>query len=123
MRCTEREFEQNIFATQQHRSVLEHMADSTFCLILPGNSQSSQRLTEAFLAGCIPVFIGPPWHSLPLTQKVIRGSCCPEWCYPDLPLKVMHGTSRPRLMTQNLRSHARRQELGGLPGSAGFLRA
>lgn len=70
VRCTGREFEQNIFATQQHRSVLEHMADSTFCLILPGNSQSSQRLTEAFLAGCIPVFIGPPWHSLPLTQKV-----------------------------------------------------
>ena len=46
------------------------MADSAFCLILPGNSQSSQRLTEAFLTGCIPVFIGPPWHSLPLTQKV-----------------------------------------------------
>ncbi len=70
MKCTEREFEQNVFATQKHRSVLESMANSAFCLILPGNSQSSQRLTEAFLAGCIPVFIGPPWHSLPLTQKV-----------------------------------------------------
>ena len=81
VRCTEREFEQNIFATQQHRSVLEHMADCTFCLILPGNSQSSQRLTEAFLAGCIPVFIGPPWHSLPLTQKVplpLRHLPCPS---------------------------------------------
>lgn len=73
VRCTEREFEQNVFATQKHRSVLEQMATSAFCLILPGNSQSSQRLTEAFLAGCIPVFIGPPWHSLPLNQRV-RGS-------------------------------------------------
>ena len=60
----------NRFATQQHRSLVEQMADSAFCLIMPGNSQSSQRLTEAFLTGCIPVFLGPPWHSLPLTQKV-----------------------------------------------------
>ena len=70
MKCTEREFEQNRFATQQHRSLVQQMANSAFCLIMPGNSQSSQRLTEAFLTGCIPVFIGPPWHSLPLTQKV-----------------------------------------------------
>ena len=70
VRCTEREFEQNRFATQQHRSLVEQMANSAFCLIMPGNSQSSQRLTEAFLTGCIPVFLGPPWHSLPLTQKV-----------------------------------------------------
>ena len=70
VKCTEREFEQNRFATQQHRSLMQQMANSAFCLIMPGNSQSSQRLTEAFLTGCIPVFIGPPWHSLPLTQKV-----------------------------------------------------
>jgi hypothetical protein len=70
VRCTEREFEPNVFQTQRHKSMLEQMASSAFCLILPGNSQSSQRLTEAFLAGCIPVFLGPPWHSLPLTQKV-----------------------------------------------------
>ncbi len=70
VRCTDREFEQNRFATQQHRSLMQQMANSAFCLIMPGNSQSSQRLTEAFLTGCIPVFIGPPWHSLPLTQKV-----------------------------------------------------
>lgn len=70
VRCTDVEFEQNLFATQQHKSVLQQMAASAFCLIMPGNSQSSQRLTEAFLAGCIPVFIGPPWHSLPLTQRV-----------------------------------------------------
>ena len=68
----------NRFATQRHRSLVEQMANSAFCLIMPGNSQSSQRLTEAFLTGCIPVFLGPPWHSLPLTQKVRscwRGPC------------------------------------------------
>ena len=54
VKCTEREFEQNRFATQQHRSLMQQMADSAFCLIMPGNSQSSQRLTEAFLTGCIP---------------------------------------------------------------------
>jgi hypothetical protein len=70
VRCTDREFEHNMFVTQPHRSMLEQMASSEFCLIMPGNSQSSQRLTEAFLTGCIPVFIGPPWHALPLRQKV-----------------------------------------------------
>ena len=59
-----------MFVTQQHRGMLEQMASSEFCLIMPGNSQSSQRLTEAFLTGCIPVFVGPPWHALPLRQKV-----------------------------------------------------
>ncbi len=77
VRCTEREFEQNVFVTQRHKSVLEQMANSAFCLILPGNSQSSQRLTEAFLAGCIPVFIGPPWHSLPFTQKARASEAAP----------------------------------------------
>ncbi|EIE21518.1 hypothetical protein COCSUDRAFT_66927 [Coccomyxa subellipsoidea C-169] len=84
VKCTEREFEQNVFATQKHRSVLEGMANSAFCLILPGNSQSSQRLTEAFLAGCIPVFIGPPWHSLPLTQKA-EDRFSPAWWFADIP--------------------------------------
>ncbi|CAL8469510.1 g9051 [Coccomyxa elongata] len=97
VRCTEREFEQNVFVTQRHKLVLEQMANSAFCLILPGNSQSSQRLTEAFLAGCIPVFIGPPWHSLPFTQKVDYASAAlflnisspasealPWWSHPEL---------------------------------------
>ncbi|CAL5229778.1 g13167 [Coccomyxa viridis] len=105
VRCTDREFEQNRFATQQHRSLMQQMANSAFCLIMPGNSQSSQRLTEAFLTGCIPVFIGPPWHSLPLTQKVDYASAAlflnismhvsgssespvAWWQYPELKMKA-----------------------------------
>ena len=67
--CTEREFDLNELKVQPHRPMLEAMASSVFCLILPGNSQSSQRLTEAFLTGCIPVFLGPPWHTLPFAHE------------------------------------------------------
>ena len=42
------------------------MQRSTFCLLPPGETASSRRLTDAVLAGCIPVFIGPPWHEMPL---------------------------------------------------------
>lgn len=76
--CTEREFEMNELKVQPHRPMLEAMAASTFCLILPGNSQSSQRITEAFLTGCIPVFLGPPWHTLPFSHevRVWQMPCC-----------------------------------------------
>lgn len=76
--CTDRNYPPNAMRVQPHRQLLENMTRSNFCLMLPGNSQSSQRLTEAFLTGCIPVFIGPPWHSLPLTQlvRLLRKYCC-----------------------------------------------
>ena len=70
MACTDKEFPLNELKVQPHASMLESMAGSVFCLIMPGNSQSSQRLTEAFLTGCIPVFLGPPWHSLPFATEV-----------------------------------------------------
>ncbi len=66
--CHDTNYPLNAMRIQPHRQLLENMTHSIFCLIIPGNSQSSQRLTEAFLTGCIPVFVGPPWHSLPLTQ-------------------------------------------------------
>ena len=68
--CTDKEFPLNELKVQPHGSMLEAMAGSVFCLIMPGNSQSSQRLTEAFIAGCIPVFLGPPWHTLPFSTEV-----------------------------------------------------
>lgn len=43
-----------------------HMQRSTFCLLPPGGTASSRRLTDIVLSGCIPVFIGPPWHAMPL---------------------------------------------------------
>ena len=68
--CTDKEFPLNELKVQPHGAMLEAMAGSVFCLIMPGNSQSSQRLTEAFIAGCIPVFLGPPWHTLPFSTEV-----------------------------------------------------
>lgn len=46
------------------------MARSVFCPVPASNTQSSRRLSEAMLTGCIPVFIGEPFHSLPLAADV-----------------------------------------------------
>ena len=46
------------------------MEHSVFCLVLPGDAQSTRRLTETFLAGCIPVFLGPPFNTMPLAEDV-----------------------------------------------------
>ena len=76
MACTDKEFHLNELKVQPHGGMLEGMAGSVFCLIMPGNSQSSQRLTEAFISGCIPVFLGPPWHTLPFSTEVQYCSHC-----------------------------------------------
>lgn len=68
--CLDSDFMQTELRVQVHKPYLQQMAKSVYCLILPGNSQSSQRLTEAFLTGCIPVFVGPPFHSLPFRNQV-----------------------------------------------------
>ena len=53
-----------------HKEVMMGYRRSRFCPILPSNVQSSRRLSEVILSGCIPVFIGPPFHSLPLELDV-----------------------------------------------------
>ena len=77
--CTDAEFPLNELKVQPHQGMLESMAGSVFCLIMPGNSQSNQRLTEAFIAGCIPVFLGPPWHTLPFATEVGHASAASCW--------------------------------------------
>ena len=57
-----------------HAEVMAGYRRSRFCPILASNVQSSRRLSEAVLSGCIPVFIGPPFHSLPLHLDVDYGS-------------------------------------------------
>ena len=47
-----------------------HMHRSIFCLLPPGGTASSRRLTDIVLSGCIPVFIGPPWHAMPLARHL-----------------------------------------------------
>jgi hypothetical protein len=49
---------------------MERMRDATFCLSMPGDSASTRRLSETIMAGCIPVFLGPPYASMPLADDV-----------------------------------------------------
>lgn len=53
-----------------HEELRYEMKRSIFCPIIPGDTQSSRRLTEVMLSGCIPVFLGPPWHSMPLAKEL-----------------------------------------------------
>jgi hypothetical protein len=53
-----------------HHHVVQDMQHSQYCLVMPGDTQASRRLTEAVLAGCIPVFIGPPFHAFPMAHVV-----------------------------------------------------
>lgn len=41
-----------------------------FCLTLAGDAKSSRRIIEAILYGCVPVIIGPPYHSEVLPSLV-----------------------------------------------------
>lgn len=50
--------------------IFHSMSRSRFCLALPGDSSSTRRLSEIMLASCIPVFLGPPYHSMPFQSTV-----------------------------------------------------
>ncbi|GAQ85029.1 hypothetical protein KFL_002180040 [Klebsormidium nitens] len=54
----------------EHSQMLSKLGRSKFCLVLPGDTQASRRLTEVVLMGCIPVFIGSPFHALPFAEYV-----------------------------------------------------
>ena len=57
--------------------VLRLMETSLFSIVLPGDAQSTRRLSEVFMGGSIPVFIGPPYHSMPFSDYVdYRCSAC-----------------------------------------------
>ena len=45
--------------------VLSGMKSSVFCLVLPGDSQSSRWTSQVVMSGCVPVFVGPPYASMP----------------------------------------------------------
>ena len=50
--------------------VMDKMRSTLFCLVLPGDSASARRTSEIFMAGCIPVFLGPPFGSMPLADSI-----------------------------------------------------
>lgn len=65
--CSEPEFGH---PHEEFGAMLDKMERSIFCLVLAGDAQSTRRLSEIFMAGCIPVFIGPPYNSMPLADDV-----------------------------------------------------
>ena len=63
--------EEELGGSHEEYSLAFHkMERSVFCLVLPGDAQSTRRLTEIFLAGCIPVFLGPPYNTMPFADDV-----------------------------------------------------
>ena len=61
---------QDLWYLQAHHDLRHNMRRSLFCVVLPGDTASSRRLTEAVLAGCIPVFTGSPWSSMALATEI-----------------------------------------------------
>lgn len=55
---------------ESHSQLMRDLFSSLFCPVIPGDSQTSQHLTERFIAGCIPVFVGPPFHTMPFEKEV-----------------------------------------------------
>ena len=51
-----------------HRQLQKVLRATTFCPVIVGDSAASWRLTEAILAGCIPVILAPPMHAIPLER-------------------------------------------------------
>ncbi|CAL5220021.1 g1967 [Coccomyxa viridis] len=70
LKCTKEEAHGGGTAVDWHKALLRSMMQSRFCMIVPGDSQSSERLTDAFVSGCIPVFVGPPFHAMPFARHV-----------------------------------------------------
>ncbi|BDA44690.1 hypothetical protein COCOBI_06-1680 [Coccomyxa sp. Obi] len=63
--CTDKRFGGRFLTFAQ---VMQRMRSTLFCLVLPGDSASARRTSEIFMAGCIPVFLGPPYGSMPLAD-------------------------------------------------------
>lgn len=51
-------------------TIMQEMRQSIFCAVLPLGSQTSRSLPSAMLSGCIPVFFGPPYHTLFLSNDI-----------------------------------------------------
>eukprot|EP01025_Chloroclados_australasicus_P033552 TRINITY_DN3425_c0_g2_i1.p1 TRINITY_DN3425_c0_g2~~TRINITY_DN3425_c0_g2_i1.p1 ORF type:complete len:437 (+),score=42.62 TRINITY_DN3425_c0_g2_i1:310-1620(+) len=55
---------------RSHIDVLQQYHYSKYCFVIAGDSESSLRLTEVVLAGCVPIFVGEPFHALPFKQQI-----------------------------------------------------
>ena len=67
VKCTNKELSgEHLRYEDMHRG----MSQSKFCMAFPGDAASTRRLSELMISGCIPVFPGPPYHSLPFSEHV-----------------------------------------------------
>ncbi len=87
---------------QPHDQLMSTLFRSIFCPVVSGDSQTSQHLTERYIAGCIPVFVGPPYHTMAFEKEVNYASSAiflnvtesrawlkeemMEWEFPMIPL-------------------------------------
>ena len=53
-----------------HPDLEAEYRQSQFCPLLAGDSAATWRLPEVLMAGCIPVFLFPPLHTVPLPYDV-----------------------------------------------------
>ena len=52
------------------RDLFTSMLHSRFCIAFPGDSASTRRLSEIMISGCVPIFPGPPYHSMPFSEYI-----------------------------------------------------
>ena len=57
-------------AQVSYSQVMLQMRRTVFCFLLPGDTPSSRRLSDIMIAGCIPVFLGAPWHAMPFADEI-----------------------------------------------------
>ena len=65
-----------------HKALLQSMMRSRFCMIVPGDSQSSERLTDAFVSGAIATCV-----------PTVPGRCCVERLIPLMSSSRLHLSS------------------------------
>jgi hypothetical protein len=72
VKCTGGASEKNPYQENSlpHEIQTAYFHSSAFCLVMPGDSQTSRRISEAILTGCLPVFPGAPYHTLPFADVV-----------------------------------------------------
>ena len=80
----------------KYSEMFKKMRQSIYCVVFPGDAASTRRLSEIFLAGCIPVFMGPPYHSMPFSETVRPLQRCSLKIYnnPQSPNTQTHCSAR-----------------------------
>lgn len=88
LKCSKEEAHGTGTSLGWHKAMLESMAQSRFCMIVPGDSQSSQRLSDAFVTGvCASSDVSNRLHQHAPSASDIISSLCFVLCVlqPQLP--------------------------------------